>query len=233
MANSTAYEVTDCAIVGRTFEEYVAMFDLEPAELEGKRILDCPSGVASFVVTATERGIDAVGADVVYRVPPGELARRCRTDREAAVEQLREKRDLFEWSFYGSPAKRDRYLRRASERFVTDYVSAASSGRYVAAALPSLPFATDSVSVVLSSHLLFLYDDRFDREFHLDSLRELARVATDEVRVYPLQAFDGTQSRHLDGVVEVLEDEGYGVSVTATPFEFLSGSTEMLLVEPA
>ncbi|SEP92360.1 class I SAM-dependent methyltransferase [Natrinema salaciae] len=226
------FEVTDCAVIGRTFEEYAAMFDLEPAELAAGRVLDCPSGVASFVATASERGIDAVGADVVYDRPLEELARRCRDDRESVGEQLPEKRTLFEWSFYGSPAERRRYLRRASERFLADYATGGAGNRYVPAALPSLPFRSDSFSLVLSSHFLFLYGDRFDAEFHRESLRELARVATDEVRVYPLQGLDAEPSAHLEPVRSTLEDEGYEPRLERVPFEFQSGSTEMLVLSP-
>ncbi|ELY63892.1 hypothetical protein [Natrinema versiforme] len=232
MSDSTAFEVTDCAVIGRTFEEYAAMFDLEPTELEGRRVLDCPSGVASFVATATERGIDAVGADVVYDRSVTELERRCREDRESVGEQLSKKRALFEWSFYGSPAERRRYLRRAADRFLEDYASDGAGDRYVGAALPSLPFDRDSFSLVFSSHFLFLYGDRFGEAFHRESLRELARVATDEVRVYPLQGLDAEPSVHLESVVSMLADEGYEPTLETVPFEFQSGSTEMLVYSP-
>ncbi|QCS42579.1 hypothetical protein [Natrinema versiforme] len=232
MGEPTTFEVTDCAVIGRTFEEYVAMFDLEPTELEGRRVLDCPSGVASFVATATERGIDAVGADVVYDRSVTELERRCREDRESVGEQLPEKRALFEWSFYGSPAERRRYLRRAADRFLEDYANDGTGERYVAAALPSLPFDRDSFSLVLSSHFLFLYGDRFGEAFHRESLRELARVATDEVRVYPLQGLDAEPSVHLESAVSMLADEGYEPTLETVPFEFQSGSTEMLVYSP-
>ncbi|OVE84423.1 hypothetical protein [Natronolimnobius baerhuensis] len=232
MSDTTKFEVTDCAIIGRTFEEYVAMFDLEPTDLEGKRVLDCPSGVASFVPTAAEHGIDAVGADVVYEQPSTALARRCRTDRESVAEQVAEKSDLFAWSFYDSPAERRQYLRRASERFLTDYADGVRQGRYVAAALPTLPFDRDSFSVVLSAHLLFLYGDRFDYEFHLEALRELARVAADEVRIFPLQGLDAQPYDRLEDVITTLEAEGYHPEIVPVPFEFQRGSTEMLVLSP-
>ncbi|MEY7849857.1 class I SAM-dependent methyltransferase [Natrarchaeobius sp. A-rgal3] len=230
MTDESTFEVTDCAIIGRTYEEYLAMFGLEPAELEGRRVLDCPSGVASFVATATDRGVDAVGADVVYRWSPDDLADRCREDRESVAEQLAEKTHLFEWSYYDSPTDRRRYLERASERFLEDYPDGREAGRYVPAALPSLPFAEGSFSLVLSAHFLFLYDDRFDYEFHLEAIRELARVATDEVRVYPLQGLDAEPSDHLEGSITTLETEGYEPAIESVPFEFQSGSTEMLVL---
>lgn len=232
MESSMTFEVTDCALIGRTFEEYAAMFDLEPTDLEGRRVLDCPSGVASFVATATDRGIDAVGADVAYGQSTENLARRCRDDRESIGEQLAEKRALFDWSFYGSVAERQRYLRRASERFLEDYASDRSPDRYVAAALPVLPFERDAFSLVLSAHFLFLYGDRFDYEFHLAALRELARVATGEVRIYPLQGLDAEPYDRLEDAIATLADEGYEPRRRPVPFEFQRGSTEMLVLSP-
>ncbi|RKD95102.1 hypothetical protein [Halopiger aswanensis] len=232
MTDSTKFEVTDCAVIGRTFEEYLAMFDLEPAELEGRRVLDCPSGVASFVATATDRGVDAVGADVIYERARDELAGRCRDDRESVADQILEKPGLFAWSFYESPADRRRYLRRASERFLDDYADGRRDGRYVTAALPTLPFASDSFPLVLSAHFLFLYGDRFGAAFHREALRELCRVATDEVRIYPLQGLDAEPSPHLETVLPALEAEGYEPTRVPVPFEFQRGSTEMLVLSP-
>lgn len=57
-----AFEVDhDYLLIGRTYEEYEAMFTLD--EPNGP-VIDCASGVGSFVVEARERGIPAVGADV-------------------------------------------------------------------------------------------------------------------------------------------------------------------------
>jgi hypothetical protein len=38
--------------IGRTFSEYMAMFDLHPSQLKGLRVLDCHSGTSSFIAEA-------------------------------------------------------------------------------------------------------------------------------------------------------------------------------------
>lgn len=44
--------------IGRTFSEYMRMFNLEPSQLKGLKILDCPSGASSFGAEAyNEYGI--------------------------------------------------------------------------------------------------------------------------------------------------------------------------------
>jgi hypothetical protein len=35
--------------IGRIFSEYMGIFNLEPSQLKGLKILDCPSCVSSFV----------------------------------------------------------------------------------------------------------------------------------------------------------------------------------------
>ncbi|RRJ27939.1 class I SAM-dependent methyltransferase [Halocatena pleomorpha] len=221
-------EVDGFALIGRTFEEYVHMFDLDPAALAGQTVLDCPSGVGSFVRTANERGIDAMGVDIAYGMSPTRLSQLANADYEHVVAQLREMSSLFEWGFYGDIDGRSRYLKRAHEEFSDDFER--NRGRYVHAALPSLPFNSDSFSVVLSAHCLFLYGDRLDREFYLASLRELARVATEEVRVFPLSELDTNRYHALDWIVKTLESEGYTPEQVSVPFEFQRGVAEMLRI---
>ncbi|MGB5597058.1 MAG: hypothetical protein WBM62_23920, partial [Crocosphaera sp.] len=51
---------------GRTLEEYVKMFDLHLSLWKDCKILDCPSGPASFVAEANQLGMDVVGCDILY-----------------------------------------------------------------------------------------------------------------------------------------------------------------------
>lgn len=221
------FEVTDDFLtIGRTFAEYRAMFDLGAEALAGRRVLDCPSGVGSFVATARGRGVPVVGADVLYDGPRPGIARAAREDCRANVAQLREKPDLFEWSFYGDLSSRADHLRRAYRTFLDDY----PAGSYVAAGLPDLPFADGAFGLALSANLLFLYDDRLDYGFHLAALRELARVA-DEVRVFPLASLNTERSSFVARVLDGLRADGYDARTRGVPYEFQPGATEMLVVE--
>jgi hypothetical protein len=227
MVDTDKFEVEEYAIIGRTFTEYVRMFDLDPASLDGP-VLDCPSGVGSFVAEANKRGIPSVGADVIYELPHNRLEQRCRKDYKQVASQLSEKADLFNWDFYGDIQRRQQFLKQAYEAFLDDY--ATERDRYIHAALPELPFPTDSFSLVLSAHFLFLYGDRLDYAFHLDSLRELARVAADEVRVFPLAGLDTEQYHHLDAIIEALSEDGLTADRVNVPFEFQKGANEMLVI---
>lgn len=218
----------DFLLIGRTLEEYRHMFALEPAEVVRPTILDCAAGPSSFAAEATTLGADVTGVDPAYARPLADLQAECVSAVDRTAEQLAEKRDRFEWGFYGDVDTRIRLLRAASERFIAD--AARSPGRYVAGALPSLPFERDAFDLVLCAHFLFLYDDRLSRPFHVAAARELARVAANGVRLFPLVALNFERSGCVDDVVAALRADGLSAEVEPVPFEFQPGATAMLRV---
>ena len=213
--------------IGRTFAEYRRMFDLAAGDLNGRAVLDCGGGAGAFTAAAAELAGRAVAADPLYGPPAATLEPELSAAVETNVAQLREKRDLFAWDVYGDVETRGRYLRAATERFLADY--AANPGRYVAAAVPSLPFVAGAFDLALVANLLFLYDDRLDLAFHLAAVRELVRVAG-EVRVFPLSSLDATRSVLVDPFVDRLRADGLSARFESVPYEFQPGATEMLVV---
>lgn len=222
------YEIDDFAFIGRTFEEYGRMFDLRVDELRGKTVLDCPGGPCSFVAEARERCVDATGADDLYDRSPATLARRCVEDIDRAMASLDGVQDLYRWDFYGGVDGLEEYRQDAASRFLLDYSRAGK--RYVRGRLPHLPFPDGSFDLALSGHLLFLYDDRLSREFHVETVYELLRVS-DQLRVFPLHGFDGDRSGVVEPVVDALSSDGHAVEFREVPFEFQRGANEMLVVE--
>ncbi|WP_330630753.1 class I SAM-dependent methyltransferase [Halocatena halophila] len=221
---------TEFLLTGRTLCEYRAMFDLEIETLADRTVLDCPSGAGSFVREAADRGAEITGVDMLYDQPPAVLKRRVQDDFGAVANQLPEKADLFEWNFYGTVAHRLELMERAIETFLSDYPTGRTEGRYVYGQLPTLPFADETFSLVLSAHLLFLYGDRLDFEFHLTAIRELCRVASEEVRIFPLVGLDTEPYDRLDAVIEILAEDGYQPARIDVPFEFQQGATELLRI---
>lgn len=230
MSNSDRYAIEDVAFIGRTVGEYERMFDLDLAEWEGKSVLDCPGGACALVAHANERGIEAVGADLMYDTPPDELRAKCEADIDTAIAGFDGVEDQFVWTFYDDVADVRAHWTAAYEEFIEDYEEHYGSDRYVPAKLPDLPFADDSFSLVLSAHLMFLYMDELSHEFHEESLLELARVASEEVRVYPLARFDGKRYPRLDELREALAAEGYETEVRPVPFAFQREEPEMLVI---
>jgi hypothetical protein len=110
-----------------------------------------------------------------------------------------------------------------------DYESGKSSGRYVDASLPLLPFDAGQFELPVCSHFLFLYSAQFDEAFHLASIHELLRVAH-EVRIFPVLALGATRSAHVDPVVAALRASGLDADIVRVPYEFQRGGNEMLCV---
>jgi ubiquinone/menaquinone biosynthesis C-methylase UbiE len=130
----------------------------------------------------------------------------------------------FAWDFYPSEDAVVTRRARALERFSADRTSHPS--RYVAAALPLLPFADAAFDLVLCSHFLFLYSAELTTGLHVAALREMLRVGR-ELRVFPLLDLEGTSSAHLEPALAALEGEAHAQRVPV-PFEFRRGAREML-----
>jgi len=228
MANEK-FEVDEAFLfIGRTFEEYLSLFGLDRTDLASGPILDCPGGPSSFTAVASALGTEVQAVDPMYEHGLTALDAECRDAIERNVSQLLEKRDLFVWDYYGDVETRGRYLRAAAERFLVDYVK--HSERYVAAGLPDLPFADDTFELTLSGNLLFVYDDRLDRDFHEAAVRELLRVTSGEVRLFPLSSLDRTRSAFVEDLVVTLGAEGVEANFETVDYEFQPGATEVLVL---
>ncbi|MFJ4190929.1 methyltransferase domain-containing protein [Kitasatospora sp. NPDC089509] len=217
-------------VSARSFAEYRAMFALTDRDLgPGRRILDCPAGAASFVAEAGLRGIDAVAADREYAVHRAELGmlveRETRFKRERLVRETAD----FARSWYTDADDLIRQWSVNAQLFRADI--AARPERYVAAALPELPFTDGSFDLVLSSHLVFSYGNRMGEQFQRAALLELARVARWEVRIFPVVVYDtGERYRGLGRLREELADAGIGSRVEQVAYEFQPGGDEMLVL---
>jgi len=214
---------------GRSFDEYVAMFALDGDDLQ-KKILGCGDGPASFNATLTHLGGSVVSVDPIYRFTAEEIAKRLDETYDIVMKQTRQNADEFVWTQIHSPEELGQVRMGAMRDFLSDYPQGKSEGRYVDAELPNLPFSDGTFDLVLCSHLLFLYSEHLSRAFHLQSLRELCRVAR-EVRVFPIVELGSIRSRHIDAVVAELSAEGcYQVGIERVAYEFQRGGNEMLRV---
>ncbi|MBX3496964.1 MAG: hypothetical protein KF769_12050 [Parvibaculum sp.] len=212
---------------GRRFDEYQAFFALDNMAGIGP-VLDAGGGPSSFAAEAASAGLRVVAADPIYRFPGEAIAARFEETAVAMREGMARAAYRFNWHYYGSEAAVHRLRREALALFLADFETGKSAGRYVPTALPDLPFADGVFGLALSSHLLFLYGDTLDFDFHVAAMRELLRVA-DEVRVFPLFNLDGRPSSHLPGVVEALRGDGVRCALREVPFEFQKGARRMLV----
>ena len=217
---------------GRSLEEYTRFFALDVTALRGRAVLDVAAGPSSFTVEAHRRGIDAVAVDPLYAEPPAALAGKVRDDYARMFEQIREKRRLFRFKHFPSFDAAEADRRAAASRFLADYEGNVRHGRYVRAALPLLPFLDGAFDLVLCAHLLFLYAQRFDFDWHVAACAELARVSNGEVRIHPVCGAGGKPYAELDRLRRRLEERGVTSAVVRVNYEFFAGSTTMLVLNP-
>jgi len=215
------------AFLGRTYAEYLKIFGLDESTLAKGPVLDCPAGASSFAAEAVESGFDVAACDVLYDLPVEELVRKGNSDILHVFDEFDRVSRLYTWSYYKDKEEVVGLRRHALERFASGFAEGREKGRYVSGALPNLPFPDKSFSLVLSGHLLFLYGDRLDQEFHRKSLLELARVGS-EVRIFPLVGLDSKTYPYLHEMIAFLRSKGIEAEIIDVDFEFQSGATHIL-----
>lgn len=214
---------------GRSFDEYVAMFALSEEDL-GKRFLGCGDGPANFNYVLTCRGGWVISADPIYRFSTNEIRNRINETYEEVMEQTRKNKNEFIWEHVSSVEELGRVRMAAMGDFLSDYPTGLMDGRYVDASLPILPFKNREFDIALCSHFLFLYSEHLSVDFHVQSIKELCRVAS-EARIFPLLELGTKKSRHLETVITRLEKDSLEVNVEKVPYEFQKGGNEMLKVK--
>ncbi len=232
--------------IGRTFSEYMAMFNLHPFQLKGLRILDCPSGASSFVAEAASSHYqinEVIGCDLLYEEEdnPDPLRNRGEEDLDYMIKQLSQVPDLYKWNIYSSI--RDLYEARSNafKRFMSDYElnrsmkrkSRISKNRYIHAILPNLSFENRTFDLVLSSNLLFYYHNMFDYHFHFNSILELLRVTCKEVRIFPCQKPDSTFPDYFDKLLDNVSrsmNSNISFQIEQVSHEFRRGVNKMLRI---
>lgn len=226
-----AGELGTLLVTPRPLAEYRDMFLLTDEELVGGPILDCPGGGSPFGTQVRTRGGTVVSVDPSYALPRAELAARIGSDLEHLRKWLDANPDVFDRSYVGPPDTLIRSWAVSSDLFLTDYDN--NGERYVAAALPSLPFPDQHFSLTLSSHLLFTYPNFLTFEAHVDSVLELVRVTSGEVRLFPLVDTTSTVHPRLDEARAVLLERGVRTEIRKTNCAYIVRGDEMLVCRRA
>ena len=85
-------------LLGRTFEEYVRYFALDPEALRGRPVLDVAAGVSSFCAEANAQGIHATAFDLIYDISPDEIQSRCEPDLDQVTRNIALAK-TYKWDF--------------------------------------------------------------------------------------------------------------------------------------
>jgi hypothetical protein len=218
--------IGEIVVTPRSLSDYRDMFLLQDDDLLGGPILDCPGGASPFAAQVRARGGTVVSVDPEYHRPLRELVERVRADLERTAAWMAANPGNFDWTYLGSPRAVTRAFELAAELFATDYARGGS--RYVAAALPDLPFPDRRFRLTVSSHLLFSYPAHLDFDAHVAGLLELVRVTAGEVRVYPLVDTVGRPYPRLAEVRAALAGQGVGSEVRTARCAWQPGGDQLL-----
>ena len=228
MSRGEGLNLDRIVFIGRTYFEYLRMFDLNESNLKHGAVLDCAAGPSSFSAEARKLGFHVTACDTLYQVPAEKLVEKGRVDIEHTFQKVDDVPHLYVWKYYKDRDEIIGLRHQALETFAEDFPYGLREGRYVHADLPRLPFPDKTFSLVLASHFLFLYGDRLDCEFHQACLKELVRVSSGEVRIFPLQGLDAKPYPHMEELLSFLRSERINAEVVAVPFEFQKGSNKMM-----
>lgn len=227
----TKLDLERIVFIGRTFEEYVAMFSLSVETMIGKKILDCPAGACSFTAVGNKTGLDVTACDIAYYHSEEDLKNKGLADIDHAMENMRNAKGNYSWDYFKDVDGLRKHRLSALEDCTNDMSK--SSQRYVAVTLPSLPFKDAEFDILLSAHFLFMYADRLNYLFHIKTLNELLRVTNEEVRIFPLVDLAGKRYKHLDKIIGYLADKGCTVEEVKVPYEFQANANSMLIIKKA
>ncbi len=223
-------DIDRIAFFGRTYAEYLSMFGLNEQLLRQGAILDCPAGASSFTAEAHQLGLDATACDIMYNHNADELIEKCKMDIQHVFEKFDEVEHLYVWDYYKNKDEVITLRKKALKLFAEDFSAEFKEKRYVKAELPHLPFPDKSFSLVLSGNFLFLYGDRLDLDFHKACIKELIRVCSGEVRIFPLVGLDAKPYPYLDEILSFLDSNNIKVEIIKVPFEFQKGANKMLKI---
>jgi len=223
-------DIDRIAFFGRTYAEYMSVFDLNEQLLRQGAILDCPAGASSFAAEAHKLGFDVAACDILYNHSVDELIEKCKKDIQHVFEKFDEAEHLYVWKYYKNKDEVIALRNKALKLFAEDFPVGFREKRYVEAELPHLPFPDKSFSIVLSGNFLFLYGDRLDLEFHKTCIKELVRVCSREVRIFPLVGLDAKPYPYLDEILSFLDSAGIKAEIVKVPFEFQKGANKMMKI---
>jgi len=213
---------------GRTLEEYKSMFSLSETDLSTK-ILGCGDGPASFNAEMTELGHSVVSIDPIYQFSAEQIEQRVRATYKPVISQVKQNSSNYIWKNFQDADELGKARLNAMEKFLLDYESGKIAGRYLYQSLPNLEFVDAQFELCVCSHLLFLYSEQLSLDFHVASIHEMLRIAS-EVRIFPLLKLDGQPSSYLDLVMEKLSTQSFKVQIQSVAYEFQKGGNQMLRI---
>ncbi|MFX1390838.1 MAG: hypothetical protein ACFE9Z_12310 [Promethearchaeota archaeon] len=217
------------ALIGRTFEEYEKIFRLSDFKSNNVKILDVGSGVSSFCAEASKKGMDVIVMDPIYDYNASSLEVKCSKDLELIIKELNGVEHLYIWDIFRSKDDLKKQREKAYKVFIKHYRENKSK-LYISEKMPKTTFKSNQFDIIISSHLLFLYDHIFDYSFHKETINEMLRICSKEIRIFPLVNLYGRRSTFVQDFLNDPDFEDYKKSIERVDYEFIRGGNEFIKI---
>jgi hypothetical protein len=216
------------ALWGHHVDEYREMFDLSTTNLT-TRLLEygCGPNAVNAELTASSHHI--VSCDPLFNLDKSTLYSKVALVFSDMLARVIKHKNEFDFSRYGSPQLLFNERQEGIDKFFADYEKGKKEKRYLGINEYSLPFPDFSFDFALSAHYLFADLDDQDVDFHLQVIKELARVAK-EVRIFPLIDRYNQPSPFLGPVLLGLQQDNFGLEVREVTYHLLPNGNAMLRV---
>lgn len=227
------YETMDfdhILVIGRTYDEYNDMFLLDDIKPSDGKIMNVAGGVSSFTAEAADRGFTIFSGDPIYCLEPDTIEAKCENDIENSITNLTRLPHMFNW---GHPLRDIDHVRenrrKAYKAFLEDFRN--NRWRYLDACFPFTPFiAPDNFSLSLVSHLLFIYDNFINYEAHVKIIKELLRITSGEIRIYPLVNLQFQPSEIVEPIMNDPGFEGVSFEIRPSRYNFIKNADSMMVI---
>ncbi len=198
---------------GHHVSDYQEMFDLSDKMLT-QTVLEYGCGASAVNAELyAKQHINMVSVDPLFGPPESELAIQITHCFDERVAQVLSDPSQFNVDRYGGMDAFLSYRRKGMNIFLKDYEQGLSEGRYkTLSGDAALPFGDFTFDLALSSHYLFAASNEQSVDFHVQAIRELARVAK-EVRIFPLIEREGMPSALIGPVLLGLQQANFGAEV--------------------
>lgn len=218
----------ELALWGEQVDEYQQMFGLDDADF-GLRLFEYGSGATAVNAQLHARFQSMVSCDPLFSLNPVNLVQEVSRLFKEATQNIMATRSQYDFSAYGSFEALIEKRRQGVEKLLLDYPLGQVEKRYLSFEQETLPFEDFTFDIALSSYYLFSGKEIQGADFHLNSIRELARVAK-EVRIFPLIDREGRPSPLLGPVLLGLQQNNYGVEIREVKYLLQLGGHAMLRV---
>jgi hypothetical protein len=211
---------------GRTLKDYNSMFNLQDVGTNVS-IVSIADGPSTTNKELRDKGYKYQSIDPVYGLTKTEI-------KNYFFESYKFNRHLFynnkDKFIFTDDSEIEEILDKRQKTFDVFFEDLCiNKESYLHGKLPEVPLSDKSFDLCLCSNFLFLFEDTFDFNFHIQSIREMLRIAN-EVRLFPLYNREGEISKFLTPMQEYLNEQKIFWQLKDCSYEVYKGRQQFLQI---